>query len=687
MSRQKKPVKPPKVFRKPVPEKKFNKKILKRIYVEKEKEFLLSLVTKDSEGRYILNQELDKKSGKHLKALMKSVKKNKGLVTGWKAAILLVILAAALIFNFLFKDKLLEQGMEAGLAAVFAAPADVEDAHLSIFSGSVSFSSLAVADKEKPSTNLFELGASEVKVNIWELLKKRMVIDRIIADGIALGTVRTGSEAETGISESTDPGDSAPAADSGGGLIADMDPQAILDDQMSRLESPQYIDTVNSAYTEAVDTWPGRIDTLDADLAAGRRGADKIAAIDVGSIDSPEEAAAALKILNDNSPAVEKAVKTAGETSADFNRDRRELIQLQDGITDAVAADYRLLEDVVGNPTGTLKGIASQAAENILRAKIGGYYDKAMKVLDAAKGLKKNESADEEKTAVLSRKGERVYFPVQGFPRFLIQEFRVSSGSEGSDPFMRLKADDINSDPDVWGKPFAYSWDSSTTGIDISAAGAVDVRSNADTVFSLEADMDGGSFDAGSALSGLGIKDLSGAAGGTLSFSVLPEGRGSGEGLLVLGAFKGVYDSSGDPLAEAVREILEETDTAEFQLEFEAEGNEISSFRISSTLDSVLAEKAGEYLQDRADELKEDLKQALQDELSGKLEENEKLNNLFNEYGGDLNKGLESADDLSRSVDEKRKALEKRSAEITAGIQDQAQDLLDKAGSKLKLSF
>ncbi len=687
MSKQKRPVKPPKIFRKPVPEKKFNKKILKRIYVEKEKEFLLSLVTRDSSGSYVLKDELDKKSAKRLKALMKSVKKNKGVVTGWKAAILIVIIGAGVVFNFLFKDKLLEKGMETGLSAVFHAPASVEQVHLKILSGSISFSALSVADKDKPDTNLFELGASELKVNLRELLKKRLVIDRIVADGIAAGTTRSVNVAETGISEGSDTGDAGSSVDPGGGLISDMDPQAILDGQISRLESPEYIATVNDAYSEAVDTWPARIDNLDNDLAAGRRGAEKIAAINVSSIDSPEEVAAALKIINDNSPAVEKAVKTAGDTSADFNRNRKELLQLQEGISDAVAADYSLLEEAIGNPTGTLKGIVSQAAENILRAKIGGYYDKAMKAIDAAKGLKKESPDNEKKKTVLSRKGELVYFPVQGFPRFLIQEFRVSGGAEGSDSFMRLTADDINSDPDIWGKPFAYAWDSSTGGIDITASGEVDVRSSADTVFSLNAGMEGGNFDAGEVLSGLGVKALSGSAEGSLTFSVSADGKGRGEGLVILGAFQGVYNSSGDPLSDAVREILEETESAEFRLEFEAEGNEISSFRISSTLDSVLAEKAGEYLKGRADELKEEVKQALQDELKTGLEENKELSNLFDQYGGDLGKGLEEADNLSSSVDEKRAALEKRSAEIAGGLQDQAKDLLDKAGSKLKLSF
>ena len=678
-----KPVKPPKLFRKPIPEKKFNKKILKRIHIKQEKDFLLSLMEQNSSGAYVLKGELDKKNAKRLGALAKSIKKNKGIVTGWKAAILLLIAGAVLVFNLLFKDRLVEKAIETGLESVFQAPADLEDTRLKIFSGSLSFASLAVADKDRLDTNLFELAATELKINIWELLKKRVVIERIMARGIALGTPRSG---DSGVEQDSE--ESKDTRETGGGsLIADADPQAIFDAQMSRLESPAYIDSVNEAYGRAVEKWPGKVDQLNSDLAAGRKGAEKIAAINIPSINRADEAAAALKVISDNSPAVETAVESAGAVSADFNRDRRELQELQAGIREAVSRDYALLAEAVGNPGGTLKGIASQAAENILRAKIGDYYDKAQKLLGAAGRLKKSDKEGPVKKSVLTRKGEVVNFPVQGYPRFLIQEFRVSYGSEGVEPYMILLAEDINSEPDTWGKPVEFTWDSLQEGIGVKAEGLADMRSAAETLFSVSVDLSGAAFNGGSALSGLGVENLAGDAGGSMDFHVEKDGTGHGEGRVVLGAFETEFSGSEDPLSEAVREILEETDTAVFKISFDAEGNEITSFRVSSDMDALLAEKAGEYLKDRADELKQDLQNALEAELSSRLKENKRLNQLFDEYGGDVGAGLKASGDLESSVDSKKQDLEKRTAEVSGDLKQQADKILGGTGDKIKLPF
>ena len=207
-----KSVKLPKMFRKPIPKKRFEKKILRRIYLAKERDFLLSLAKQDEQERYVISGELSKAEAKHLATLAKSIRKNRGLVTGWKAAILAVIIGSLLVFNFLFKDRLAEAGMEAALENVFRARAEAEGVHLSLFRGSLSFESLSVADRDKPMENLFELSRSELRVNIWELLKKRLVIERAVCSGIRLGTPRDSSgalpEAET-TEAGFSPGDSS----------------------------------------------------------------------------------------------------------------------------------------------------------------------------------------------------------------------------------------------------------------------------------------------------------------------------------------------------------------------------------------------------------------------------------------------------------------------------------------------
>jgi uncharacterized protein (TIGR03545 family) len=686
-----KPGKVPKLFRRPIPEKKFQRKILKRIFVTKEREFLLGLMKQDTEGRYILAKELSKADAKRLKALAASIKKNKGLVTGWKAGILLFIIGAVLVFNLVFKNSLAERGMESALQSLFQARADVEGTRVSLFRGQLAFDSLAVADREKPMRNLFELKETELRVNIWELLKKRLVIERAAATGIALDTPREVSGALEG-AESAD-ADAPESADVPSGLetlAGEADPEAIFAAQRSRITSPAYIEQVNGEYRQALEKWPVEIDSLGGEIEEARKAAGRIAAVDAASVDTLEEAAAALRLIEENVGPVREAASSAERTAREFNRDRQRLDALRQDIGEALEADYALLESVVADPGGELTGIAGQAAENILRARAGSYYDRLRKLLDAA-GKLSSDNEKREESSGLARRGAVVSFPTVGYPRFLVREFHLSAGTSGTDPYVDLRAGDFSSQPDLWPRPATFSFDLLSGGLGLQGDGLLDLRSSAETLLALDGTLEGGGFDAGDRFAYLGIENLESATDGTLGLSVDADGNGRGSAEIRLVEMEYQFDGSDDPLKEALREILIDTTEAVFTVGFGLREGRLTDFTVRSDLDRIIAQRVGAYLERRAQELTEELKERLRDEVASSLADNSRLEGLLGAYGGDLAGSVREADSLEDLIGKQREELEARIEEIrneaAADVRKEAENLLEDAGKKLKLPF
>ena len=191
-------MKVPKLFKAELSEKRFRKKVIRRVYIESERNFLLGLYSKGADGLYHRPEELDTEDTKRLQQLARSIKKNRGVLRTGKVSLLVIVVAVILVFNFVFKNRLLEQALERGLEGVFSARAEVDDLDFRILSGRIFFAHLSVADREQPFRNLFELGATEVDLNTAELLKAKVVVTNLESLEIGWNTPRQTSGAVAG---------------------------------------------------------------------------------------------------------------------------------------------------------------------------------------------------------------------------------------------------------------------------------------------------------------------------------------------------------------------------------------------------------------------------------------------------------------------------------------------------------
>ncbi len=144
----------PGIFRKQYKIKAFNSKILKRIHIPKDKEMLKNLFTENNSGKMEIIQDIPEEILVRLKPLSKSIKKNKGMVSRWKILLVLFIVGSILIFNLLFKDRLISRAVESGLESVFQADVEISDFKFSLLNGSISYATLIIADSDNKLRNI-----------------------------------------------------------------------------------------------------------------------------------------------------------------------------------------------------------------------------------------------------------------------------------------------------------------------------------------------------------------------------------------------------------------------------------------------------------------------------------------------------------------------------------------------------
>src|SRR6056297_1212156 len=184
----------PKLFRKPISPKKFNHRIARRIHVQSELDYLNSKLTQDGQGNYLIDiDKLGKDDLKRLTRLSKAIKRNKGLIVGWKAAFLVVILAGTLGFNYFLKNKFIKTGVESYLQGIFRAQVELESPDLSLLAGTLSFEHLSIADADQPMKNLVEIGRSTLSIDVGRLLSKKLIINEAPSREIQFETSRSTS--------------------------------------------------------------------------------------------------------------------------------------------------------------------------------------------------------------------------------------------------------------------------------------------------------------------------------------------------------------------------------------------------------------------------------------------------------------------------------------------------------------
>ena len=481
----------PSMFKTQYTEKDFNKKILKKIYIEADAEFIKQhfAPAKDKKGRDVLavelNSTLPKSDVIKFKLLAKQIKAQKGGIKFVPLFAVVIFIAATGICVTLFKNIVLKKAMVSAMQGIFNAKTDIAKVDLQIFKSSLEITGLEQANKNSPMKNLFQIDKIDFDFNLTELLKGKFDAENMEVSGVAIDTDRKTSgelpakkSKKEKLAESKIDSDKKSLADSAAvklkAMFADYNPEKLLSGIQSELKSPDTAKRISADVQAKAEKWqavPKDIENSVKDLSAN---VETLTKTDWSKVNDPvklKDSLEAVKKAMDSSKALSEKIKTSTNGLAE---DSAAVKDYAKDLQSAIKSDTALIDEKVKilkntfSPAG-LKQIMNDAVQSMMYEILGKYAPYAIKAVKAAQSAKsssqgntKKKEKAKKKSAKIKpaqrQKGRNVYYKADKVTKFLIEK-AVASGYEynTNDLLFKGTAEEISSNQDVRGKPAKLS--------------------------------------------------------------------------------------------------------------------------------------------------------------------------------------------------------------------------------------
>lgn len=661
--------KPHAMYRKPIPEKKFQRRYLRHIELPKDKA-LLDAAFEVRDGKRLLKAGLPADQLTRLNILARFIKSNRGFVKTGPLLAVGILVAGVVVFGLFLMNPLLERAAEAGLEAVFGARAEIVGLRFQPFRMRLAYSSLAVADRDKPMSNLFETGQAELRLNPSAMLRGRVYIEEASVATIALGTPRAVSGALPDApepppqAEQTAP-DTPPLVD-----LSRFDAKALIQQEKDKLLCTAAYEEAGTAYNDAVQRWEARAGSSKKAVADAGTSVKAALAIDLGAIKTLDQATAAIATVK-TAISQAKTVGTEAKAVSDgIGKDAATLKDLSGATISSVKTDLAYLKGFVTPGSGT----AMAALEPSIKAMLSDqgetwlYYGRrALDILGRLRVKAGSGPGDKDKDddrAVPSPKGRNVYFPGADYPAFRLG--RLASEFPAGGAAWSINIRELSTEPDLVPAPSTLdlSMERDSGGRLVVKAQA-DGRATAALAFSLTASANDLAVELGDALAKAGLAGLTGTLGA--------EARAQGQSADIweLGADLSLADASvpspEGTLARAIADALRESESVDAGIRAAQSAGGESEFSLTTSIDTLVGQAVSALAASYAKQATADLEQALGDyvetELDGKLGSKEDFDALLAAAKGD-DKAMDS---YKKALDDKLKQLEAKVAALGAG--------------------
>lgn len=510
--------KAPKMFKKTYREKKFKKKILKKIYIPSDLALVKSVYSleTDAKGRKIYVNNLDRKLEtakiKRLKVVAKQIKKNKKGIR----VLPLIISAAVLAFVFTvvvtFKNVVVKKGIVYGMQKVFQAKTDVQKVDVSFLDSYIKINGLAQANKDSPMTNIFQIDEINLDFNLTELLKGKFYAEKIAVEGVAIGTERkTSGELPASVKkEKTKESElnkqmkvaqeklTVAAQNELRSMFDKFNPENILSDMQYSLKSPELAKTLTKDVQEKVEKWAAVPGQIEKDYNEFSKSVETVLNTDWNNITDLVQIKntidAITKSINDGKALSETVNHTINEVKADSMLVKTYGEQVAQAVTeDANLVDNKIKEMKALYSVDGVRKVMNDSVESLIYQLSGKYYPYVQKALETAKSIqsKPKEPKKEKKASIERLKGRNIYYKKDTVPKLRIDEVAASGYEKGTNSLLFSgSVKNISSDQNMTGKPSLINADFKVMGHPNKAAVVVDVRDNS-TAPMVSADYDG----------------------------------------------------------------------------------------------------------------------------------------------------------------------------------------------------
>ena len=634
----------PKLFPIRIPQRRLERKILRRIPIRTEREWVRSLYGMAPGGRVTPEEqsaelseagseggapavadkpsrtperaepavcerstELSPEDIRHLRRLAKAVRHNRGFFQPVKLWILGVIVVAVTVFAVVFANPLAASGVERGLELVFGARADIDGFRLRIAEPGFAFESLSVANRNEPMENLFELARGELRLDLGQLLRGRIVVRSIEARDLAFATERnvSGELPPHRQPPEADPGEARPSAEEQissllgdvegevRGVISGIDARAILEAELEALRTPDAVEAEIRRAETIIEEWNDRADRATRIVEQLESDAREILALDPATIDSVsrlrEAYATAERVIDggrslyvESERGVEAAISAGERLGGAFEQIARSLDE-----------DIAYIEGRIPDPETVLRAPFAGIITGIVERQAAPYIERVQVALDAYERLTAlRERFDEVRgeRGEPARRGRDLTFPTTEYPRFLLEKALVSVVDGPTHYEAELRT--VSSDPDLTGEPVraGFLWETDDRGGSVGAR--IDYRETSDERFGLETALYGQAMDLATGGDGvIPVRGISGTYDLDLSLAVSTAGSvavAAGHSLVS----PVIEFAAENELTRRARSVLDRTGTVVTRIVIPA----VDGPPISTNLDEALAAEIAEFV-------------------------------------------------------------------------------------------
>ena len=685
-------------LKKPIKEKVFQKRFLKFIAQTDDRDWFASQFEL-KEGMYCLREGIDKSSAKKLKELVGVIQKNrKGPLSIGPLALAGIVVGGLVVFFTVFANPLLERAMEMGLEAIFEAKSDVDRLRLSLFRFSVDIGGITVANRDRPMTNLFQMGTTRIKLRPQAVLRGKVYIEEVRADTIRFGTARTVSGALPNrppkAKKEKQPSDAPPLVD-----LQNFDAMGLLNREYDKLNTPKLYDAAIAAYNETLEKWQGQVDLAKARTEELKTAAQPIVNFNVNSftVSNINDVQAVRETVNNINTmindvntmvtTVQTAASDATNMVSGIEGDINTARNLEQSARTAITNDINHLKSYIDLGSGSAFAALEPSIREVLSDTGEQYFDYGLRALEVFEKLKaqqaakpKTEKPKKEPRVVF--KGRDVPYPARTYPAFylgiLASDFTIEPWNWAFD--MR----DISSDPDLTNQPVTLKLgvreETGSLRRQVAFDGSADFRTVTTDRFGAVVSGSGFPVSLGDALSKVGINGFNGDSEFSVNFTGHTDGGISGGGNVLINNAR-LVDPQGT-IAQALSTAIQEAENIRLGIQYTHRVEEDDEFHITTNIAELLARAlrriVEEYAKKAMDEIERVLRERISQYIDGKFVSREEMNTLFAVARGDV----AARNELRNVLNNKKAELEAKVREFTDQAAQQVRDEATRQGQQ-----
>lgn len=622
-----------KLYRGDFSEQALNRKIYKRIFIPVDRTFVegffvarTETVKNKERTRYrFTDKPLERKDIVRLNRIAKDIKRQKGRVNFIPLLAAVAAIILVLFFVYLFRNTLSRKIIVSSSEAAFGAKCDIGYIDFNLFDTHFQIKDYAVANKNAPMKNLFEIKNIDLYFNLLELSRGKFVCENIAIDGITWNTDRKTSGAlpvkakkkdddkptdnpiMKMVNEELDKIKTGVSVSNGLEAVRQMtDPRLIIEREAAAFQTPKMATEIMEFTPAFINKWEKTINETENDVRTLVAKGQDFANMDFQSIDSIEEIQQLVEKMIDLSQASKKAVEKAKNLSHKIQSDAENAANMAKNAVHAFEADINHVKDIAANiqefKAKGVGGFVSELFKVFYLQTLGSYYPRVMELIGMINNMQSTPKVQKKPTlADKSKKLERLpgrnfLFSSHSNPTLLFKNIQLSAHTPERNFTITGDVQNITNDADRLNKPITLHL-ASTQQQQFAEhiKGIIDVRHSTPQLVAVTGDFSGLNVDLDAQITGLPTlagmfsTDLTVEVGKNKDLRIVTSGR-------VNNARLQIAEFEPAMLSRIYGEVLARIDTVDLTTELFKAPDQMPQLKIDTSVDEQIFASVKEQL-------------------------------------------------------------------------------------------